>query len=130
MRTQSVFSPTLLAGLGLVGGFLASVPPLSSDMAWTKAVRSQNFAEVESALKPGYLTPLNSNKLAQITQMLEQSKLHDQARTYALKGTKFNPDFFEGWKFLYYSSNATEDEKELALNNMRRLDPLNKNLLD
>jgi hypothetical protein len=130
MRPQSVFSPTLLAGLGLVGGFLASVPPLSSDMAWTKAVRSQNFAEVESALKPGYLTPLNSNKLAQITQMLEQSKLYDQAHSYALKGTRFNPDYFEGWKFLYYSSNATEDEKELALNNMRRLDPLNKNLLD
>jgi O-antigen ligase len=130
VTNQSYFSSSLLGGIGLVGGLLLAAPPLSADMAWTKSVRSQVLSEIEKSLESSYLTPLNSFKLAQIVQLLEQSKLNEQAHVYALKGVEFNPDYFEAWKLLYFATNSTEEEKRTALSNMKRLDPLNRNLLN
>jgi hypothetical protein len=107
-----------------------AVPPLSADMAWTKALKSQELSQVEAALEPTYLTPENSMKFLQATQLLEQSKFFDKAHAYALKSVAFNPDYFEAWRALYFSSLATDDEKKMALDNMKRLDPLNRNLLN
>ena len=123
--SNSVVSTSLVAGLGGVIGLIIAVPPLSSDMAWTSALRSQNLATVEAALVPTYLHPQNSLRYAQIVQSLEQSKLSDIAHKYALIGVEFNPDYFEAWKSLYYSTNATVEEKSTALENLKRLDPLN-----
>ena len=121
----TVISSGLIAGIGLVLGLILAVPPLSSDMNWTSALRSQNLATIEAALVPTYLHPQNSLRYAQIVQSLEQSKLYDKAHEYALIGVQFNPDYFEAWKSLYYSTNATAEEKSRALENLKRLDPLN-----
>ncbi len=126
--TNSVLSSGLLAGIGGVIGLIISVPPLSSDMAWTAALRSQNLENIEAALVPTYLQPQNSLRYAQIVQSLEQSKLYDKAHEYALIGVEFNPDYFEAWKALYYSTNATAEEKSRALENLKRLDPLNSDV--
>jgi len=123
--SNSVMSSGLVAGLGGVIGLIIGVPPLSSDMAWTSALRSQNLATVEAALVPTYLHPQNSLRYAQIAQSLEQSKLPDIAHKYALIGVEFNPDYFEAWKTLYFATNATVEEKSRALENLKRLDPLN-----
>ena len=123
--SNSVVSSSLVAGLGGVIGLIIAVPPLSSDMAWTSALRSQNLATIEAALVPTYLHPQNSLRYAQIVQSLEQSKLPDIAHKYALIGVEFNPDYFEAWKSLYYSTNSTAEEKSRALENLKRLDPLN-----
>ena len=122
---NSVVSPSLIAGLGGVVGLIIAVPPLSSDMAWTSALRSQNLAKVEAALVPTYLHPQNSLRYAQIVQSLEQSELPEIAHKYALIGVEFNPDYFEAWKSLYFATNATAEEKSRALENLKRLDPLN-----
>ena len=122
---NSVVSSGLIAGLGGVIGLIIAVPPLSSDMAWTSALRSQNLATIEAALVPTYLHPQNSLRYAQIVQSLEQSKLYEKAHEYALIGVEFNPDYFEAWKSLYYATNATAEEKSRALENLKRLDPLN-----
>ena len=53
----------------------------------------------------------------------------DQAHDIALKGTEFNPDYFDAWKILYFLSNSTAEEKALALKNMKRLDPRNPDVL-
>ncbi len=97
-------------------------------MAWTAALRSQNLENIEAALVPTYLQPQNSLRYAQIVQSLEQSKLYDKAHEYALIGVEFNPDYFEAWKALYYSTNATAEEKSRALENLKRLDPLNSDV--
>ena len=128
-KNSSVFSSSLIAGLGLVIGLILGVPALSSDMAWTTALHSQNLASVEAALVPTYLHPQNSLRYAQAVQTLEQSKLFDKAHQYALIGIKFNPDYFEAWKALYFTTNATPDEKSQALANLKRLDPLNKDVI-
>ena len=126
---ESVFSPQLIGGLGVVIGVLIAVPPMSADMKWKAALKSQNLAAVETALKPGYMQPSSSMRLAQAVQMFEQSKLPDQAYTYAKQGVEFNPDYFDAWKMLYFISKSTQADKDLALKNMKRLDPLNPDVL-
>lgn len=125
----SLFSPQLVGGIGGLVGILIAVPPMSADMRWKSALVSRDVQKVEQALVPGYLQPLNSAKLAQATQLLEQSKLGDLAYVYAKKGVEFNPDYFDAWKVMYFASKSTEEDKALALKNMKRLDPFNPDVL-
>ena len=125
----SVFSPQLIGGLGVLVGVLIAVPPMTSDMRWKSALLSRNVQSVEQALVPGYLQPPNSTKFAQAAQLFEQSNLGEQAYLYAKKGVEFNPDYFDAWKVLYFASKATEEDRVLALKNMKRLDPFNPDVL-
>ncbi len=124
-QTASVFSPQLVAGLGVVVGLLIAVPPLSADTKWRSALNSKDANKVMAALEPGYMNPSDSQRYAQAVQLFASSNLMDQAREIALKATVYNPDYFDAWKILYFLSNTTEDEKALALKNMKRLDPRN-----
>ncbi len=128
-QKELIFSPQLVGGIGLVIGGLIAVPPLSADMKWKSALNSQNLQNVEKALTPSYLTPRDSARLAQAVLTFEQSKLYDQAYKYASEGVKFNPDYFDAWRVLYFVSKSSPAEKEEALANMKRLDPKNPNVL-
>jgi hypothetical protein len=126
---SGVISPQLVAGIGVVVGLLVAVPPLSADMKWRSALDSKDANKVMAALEPGYLSPSDSSRFAQAVQLFASSNLMDQARDIALKGVEFNPDYFDAWKILYYLSNSTEAEKAQALENMKRLDPRNPDVL-
>ena len=126
---EIVVTSTLIAGVGAVIGLLIAVPPYSADSKWRSALASQDAQRVEAALIPGYLNPANSNKYTNAVQLLEASKLFDLALKYALVGADFNPDNFDSWKVLYLITNSSPEEKALALENMKRLDPKNPNVL-
>ena len=61
--------------------------------------------------------------------LLESNKLYDLALEYAQIGAEFNPDNFNAWRALYLITNSSLEEKALALENMKRLDPKNPNVL-
>ncbi len=124
-----IFSPQLVGGLGVVIGALLAVPPMAADMAWKSAVKAQNLQQVEAALTPSYLKPRDSARLAQAVLLLENSKLPDLAYKYAKEGVAFNPDYFDAWRVLYSVSKATQEDRDLALANMKRLDPKNPDVL-
>jgi len=126
---ETVVTSTLIAGVGAVIGLLIAVPPYSADAKWRTALGSQDAAKVEAALVPGYLNPPNSYKYANAVQVLESSKLYDLALKYARIGVEFNPHYFDGWKALYLISKSSPEEKAKALENMKRLDPKNPNVL-
>jgi len=131
-RTKSskpTFSSTLIAGVGAVVGLLIACPPYSADNKWRSALESQNVKMIEEALVPGYLNPQNSSKYASAVQLLEKSKLPDLALKYAKIGAEFNPDHFDSWKMLYFISKSSPEDKALALENMKRLDPKNPDVL-
>lgn len=128
-KQGEVISSSLIAGLGLVVGLILAAPPISADMAWFKATNSGNLVEVEKALKPSYLHPQSSERLVNVVAILENSKLFDKAREYALKATEYNPENFDSWNALYSVKNSTPAEKELALKNMKRLDPNNPEVI-
>jgi O-antigen ligase len=122
---RDVFSPQLLSAIGAVIGLLLAVPPLSADAKWRQVQLSRQVNKVEPALQGSYMSPISSFRLAEAVQLLENSKLHELAIEYARYGVEFNPDFFEAWRFLYYATNSTFEEKLKAKNEMVRLDPLN-----
>jgi hypothetical protein len=127
--SETIFSSTLIAGIGAVVGLLIACPPYSADSKWRSALTSQNVQKVEEALVPGYLNPQNSYKYASAVQLLESSKLPDLALKYAKIAVEFNPDHYDSWKVLYYISKSSPEDKALALENMKRLDPNNPNVL-
>jgi hypothetical protein len=126
---ETIFSSTLLAAIGAVVGLLIAVPPYSADAKWRSALASQSVQKVEEALIPGYLNPPNSYKYTNAVQLLESSKLYDLAYKYALIGVDFNPDNFDSWRALYFITNSSAEDKARALENMKRLDPNNPNVL-
>jgi len=128
-QSEAVFSSTLLAGIGAVIGLLISAPPYSADAKWRSALVSQDAQKIERALVPGYLNPMNSYKYGNAVQLFEGSKLYDLAYKYALIGVEFNPDSFDSWKVLYLITKSTAEDKARALENMKRLDPNNPNVL-
>ncbi len=128
-QSETIFSSTLLAGIGAVVGLLIAAPPYSADAKWRSALASQNVQKVEEALVPGYLNPQNSYKYLSAVQLLEDSKLYDLAYKYAQIGVDFNPNNFDSWKVLYLISKSTPEDKERAMENMKRLDPNNPNVL-
>jgi O-antigen ligase len=128
-QKELIFSPQLVGGIGLVIGGLIAVPPLSADMKWKSALKSKDVRQVEAALVPSYLSPSDSARLVQAVIAFEQSKLSDLAYKYALDGVKFNPDYFDAWRVLYASLKSTDADKALALENMKRLDPKNPDVL-
>lgn len=128
-QKELVFSPQLIGGIGVVFGALIAVPPMSADMKWRAALKSQNVQQVEAALTPSYLAPSDSQRLAQAALLFENSKLPDLAHKYALVGVKFNPNYFDAWRVLYSVSKSTQAEKDESLANMKRLDPRNPDVL-
>jgi O-antigen ligase len=126
---ELVFSPQLVGGIGVVIGALIAVPPMSADMKYKSALKSQNVQQVEAALTPSYLAPRDSARLAQAVILFENSKLPDLAYKYAKEGVAFSPDYFDAWRVLYATTNSTPEDKQLALANMKRLDPKNPDVL-
>ena len=129
VQGETIFSSTLIAGVGIVVGLLLAAPPYSADAKWRTALGSQDVNVVEQALTPGYLNPANSSKYVNAVQILESSKLYDLAYKYAKIAVAFNPDNFDSWKVLYLITNSSAEEKATALVEMKRLDPNNPNVL-
>jgi O-antigen ligase len=128
-QNEAIFSSTMIAGVGAVVGLLIAAPPYSADAKWRSALATQNAQSLEEALVPGYLNPANSYKYANAVQLLENSKLYDLAYKYAQISVQFNPDNFDSWKMFYFISKSSAAEKAIALENMKRLDPNNPNVL-
>jgi len=124
-QSEIIFSSTLVAGVGAVIGLLIAVPPYSGDAKWRSAIASQNVEQVEQALVPSYLNPMNSYKYASAVQLLEGSKLFDLALKYAKVAVEFNSDHYDSWRVLYFITNSSPEDKASALENMKRLDPKN-----
>jgi hypothetical protein len=128
-QSETIVTSTLIAGIGAVVGLLIAVPPYSADAKWRSALGSQDLQKIEEALTPGYLNPSNTYKYVNAVQLLEGSKLYDIALKYAQISVEFNPNSFDSWKVLYLVTNSSPEEKALALENMKRLDPKNPNVL-
>jgi hypothetical protein len=124
-QMNQVFSPGLTAGIAMVVGALLAVPPLSADMKWLSAQKSRSVIQFEQSLVSSYLNPQNSFKYLNSVKAFEDSNLTDLSHKYTLEALKFNPDSYDMWRALYLIKASTGEERDLAVQNMKRLDPLN-----
>ena len=116
---------TMVATFGALVGIIIAIPPLIADSKWRSAQVAQSLPQTEASMVASYFNPLNTSKYLVNIQTLESSQLFDLSHKYALEALKWNADVFELWKTFYFLKNATAVEKELAVTNMKRLDPLN-----
>jgi hypothetical protein len=125
-QSHSIQPQLLLMGLsGGVIGLLVALPPFSADVKWRSAQLVRTVPALEESMRASYFNPQNSMKYLTNIQTLEQSSLFELSHKYALEAVKWNPESFEIWKVLYLIRDSTAEEKVLALENMKRLDPLN-----
>jgi hypothetical protein len=125
-QSHSIQPQLLLMGLsGGVIGLLVALPPFSADVKWRSAQLVRTVPALEESMRASYFNPQNSMKYLTNIQTLEQSSLFELSHKYALEAVKWNPESFEIWKVLYLIRDSTTEEKVLALENMKRLDPLN-----
>ena len=131
-KRARITNPTDQYALGLtvsvVGGLIGlmvALPPLSSDSKWRAAQLARTQIAIESTMKANYFNPPNSIRFANNVISLEQAQLTDSAHRFAKEAVTWNPESFELWRILYFSSKSTAADKELALANMKKLDPLN-----
>lgn len=125
---SGVVTPGLKAGVLSILGMIIAVPPLSADMKWISAQRSQDVNKLIATLEPSYMNPLSTFKINSVVGVLEMNKFSEQAREQALRAVEFNPESFESWKNITLLSQSTEEEKSIARTNMKRLDPLNQTI--
>ena len=126
IKTQGVDAKSTLyvAAFGLVG-FLVALPPLAADVSLRAAKVSRDAAKLERTMDSSYFNPQNSQKFILNIQAYEGSGLFELSHKYALESVKWNPEAYELWRILYLIKNSTKEEKELAVLNMKKLDPLN-----
>jgi len=125
VNSNNPISATLVASIGFAVGIFLAAPAMNAETTWQSANQSHSLEKVKLALEPTFMNPASSYKYAQAVDILQRSNLLDLAHQYALTATKYNPDYFDGWKQLFYLQNATQAEKDISLANMKRLDPLN-----
>jgi hypothetical protein len=116
---------TLFVAAFALIGFLLALPPLAADVSLRNAQTSRDAQKVESTMKPGFFNPLNTQKFALNIQAFEESQLFDMSHKYALEAVKWNPESYDLWRILFLIKNSTPKERELAVINMKKLDPLN-----
>ena len=128
-NTEQVFTPQLVAGIGITIGALLAVPPLASDMNLKSVTDPINLQTIDQQLKSSYFKPTNSFQLANAVVAFESRQAYDLAYTYARRAVEFNPNDFQSWRLLLSISKSSEAEKELAFETMKRLDPRNPELV-
>jgi hypothetical protein len=126
---SQVVSPSLRAGIAMVLGVLIAVPPFAADVKWRSAQESRDAGKIEAVLVPSYFNPASSFKYLQIVGALEESHLSDLAHKYAMEAVKFNPHSYESWRLFTLIQSATPQEKQIALEKMKELDPRNPNIV-
>jgi O-antigen ligase len=123
--SEGSISSGLVAGIGLIIGLIVALPPVNSDSKWWNALQSRSLETIEASLSPSYFNPSNSQKYGQAIDLFRNSNLPDLALKYARASVNFNAEDFTAWFQLYSLPNTPIEEKELALDNLKRLDPRN-----
>lgn len=106
-------------------GFLITLPPLAADSKLRSAQVSRDATKLQETMVRNFFNPMNSQKYVLNIQTFEASGLFELSRKYALEAVVWNPEAYDLWRVLYLIKNSTEAEKQLAIKNMQRLDPLN-----
>ena len=128
IKSPLILEPSTIAWIGLgIGVFLAS-PPFNADMKWFSAYQARDAAKLEEAITPKFLNPVDGFRYTQTVQLFAQSELYDLAKKHAVRALDANPNYFDLWRQFYFLPNISNEEKSLALENMKRLDPNNPNV--
>ena len=109
--------------VGLIVGLLIALPPFVSDAKFQSAVKAGKLEAAVSAINSW---PLDSERAARASQLFYQNKQEDIALELARKIVKANPNYFDGYTLITFSTKITPEERAAAEAQMDRLDPYRK----
>lgn len=120
-------SPSRVLGIvgGLSIGFLIGLPTFFSSAQHNIALGKTDIASVTEA---AYIWPYEPFRIIQVAKTLNDNNVTTNALNVILFGTQKFPDNYAIWNTLSIMTSASPTQKSLALEQMKRLDPLNPNL--
>jgi O-antigen ligase len=124
-RTKISPASTLAVFLGVLMGAGAGMPPYLASQEFRQALESGDAITVQNA---AYIWPVDPSRMIQIAMTLNENKLEAQGLTVAIDAATRFPDNYQVWATLNSMTSATAEQKAQALDQMKRLDPLNPNL--
>jgi O-antigen ligase len=111
--------------VGLIVGVLVGMPPYLASAKYKSALETSNPQIIQEA---AYIWPTDSSRMIQVAMTLNENKFEDQGLLVALDAVERFPDNYGVWGILNLMKKATDTQKAEALEQMKRLDPLNPNL--
>ncbi len=122
---QTSASTSLAIFVGLIIGVLVGIPPYLASAKYKGALETRNPTVIHEA---AYIWPVDSTRMIQVAMTLNDNKLENQGLLVALDAVERFPDNYGVWSTLSVMKKATEEQKDEALAQMKRLDPLNPTL--
>ena len=112
-------------GVGLILGLLASGPVYISDARFRAATNSGDAIKVVESVNQW---PQDVLRMSFASSLLIDNNLPDYGLKVADAATKFSPETYAPWQLIAGISTANEIEKQNAITQMKKLDPLNESL--
>ena len=100
---------------------MAVMPLVTSEYNWKRAIIEKDASKIQSRVTSW---PETNQRYATTIKLFLEARMADKALDTARSSVSYNFNFYEGWYVIYKFTN-NPDEKENALKNLRRLDPLN-----
>jgi O-antigen ligase len=126
IKSGAVAQSSALTGLalfvGLSVGLAAGSPSYVATVKYRNALLTQSQAEIN---KGAYLWPLEQLRMVEVAGAFNDQQLEKEALAITLDAIDRFPNSFYVWRALYYMKAATPEQKQEALMQMKRLDPLN-----
>jgi len=126
IKSGAVAQSSALTGLalfvGLSVGIAAGSPSYVASVKYKNALETQNQAEIT---KGAYLWPLEQLRMVEVAGAFNDQQLEKEALAITLDAIDRFPNSFYVWRALYYMKAASPEQKQEALMQMKKLDPLN-----
>jgi hypothetical protein len=111
--------------VGLAVGIAAGSPSYIASVRYKTALETQSQLELT---KGAYLWPWEPLRMVEIAGAFNDQQLEKEALQIAMNAVDRFPQNYFVWRALFYMKAATPEQKQEALAQMKRLDPLNPTL--
>jgi hypothetical protein len=111
--------------IGLIIGLLIVLPQIIVDAQFKSAVESKDYSKI---YKNATQWPQSVKRINLISEDLRIAGFPIQSKELATLAIKLNPNNFEAWLVFARLPNISDKELEVAITNLRNLDPLNPGL--
>jgi hypothetical protein len=110
------------AAIGATLGLIIALPPFLSDASYRSAIDSQVADQVKNS---AYKWPQNTDRMVLASTAFAENNLPEESLSIAKDIVQINPRKIQAWRLIWQNSISTLQEKEIALKNLRKLDPRN-----
>jgi O-antigen ligase len=116
---------TIAVFIGFIIGVLVGIPPYVASAKYKGALETRNPTIIQQA---AYIWPLDASRMIQVARTLNDNNLKENGLQVALRAVERFPENYSAWAALYDMDSASEQQKKVALAQLKRLDPLNPSL--